>query len=458
MRGHARSSEGGGGATPRDAGQSPIGANLRLAFMSRLLYITVPGGTAMNKDQLILEEDWSLVTRFLPTGWRDKARELGALQRFRRFSDEDDLLRALLIHIVEGCSGRETALRVHEYGIARISDVAFLKRLAKADAWLRWMAEGVMKSWIHAVPDVLETSGLRPRLVDATRVEGPGAKTPPWRIHYAVELPSLLCDEIKVTGREVGESFTNFAVRRGDLFLGDRGYAHARGIASVVKRGGHVLVRTSLSLLALKAEDSTAFPILPSLRTLKDGEVGDWDVWIHHKDAVIKGRLCAVRKSLAAREKARRRVLRQRNKVYGTKGQLRPETLEAADYIMVFTTLDRTFTASQILEIYRARWQVEIAFKRLKSLLKIGNLHYKNRETARAWLHGKILVAFLTEAIILAARSFSPWGYPISSKLPEESQPVAGDIARPAPFEIGHDSMSRALLAHNALGHSPVSP
>lgn len=412
----------------------------------------------MNKDQLILEEDWSLVTRFLPTGWRDKARELEALQRFRRFSDEDDLLRALLIHIVEGCSGRETAVRVHEYGIARISDVAFLKRLAKADAWLRWMAEGVMKSWMCAVPDVLETSGLRPRLVDATRVEGPGAKTPPWRIHYAVELPSLLCDEIKVTGREVGESFTNFAVRRGDLFLGDRGYAHARGIASVVKRGGHVLVRTSLSLLALKAEDGTAFPILSSLRTLKDGEVGDWDVWIHHKDAVIKGRLCAVRKSLAAREKARRRVLRQRNKVYGTKGQLRPETLEAADYIMVFTTLDRTFTASQILEIYRARWQVEIAFKRLKSLLKIGNLHYKNRETARAWLHGKILVAFLTEAIILAARSFSPWGYPISSKLPEESQPVAGDIARPAPFEIGHDSLSRALLAHNALGHSPVSP
>lgn len=411
----------------------------------------------MNKDQLILEEDWSLVTRFLPTGWRDKARELDALQRFRRFSDEDDLLRALLIHIVEGCSGRETALRVHECGIARISDVAFLKRLAKADAWLRWMAEGVMKSWIHAVPDVLETSGLRPRLIDATRVQGPGSKTPPWRIHYAVELPSLLCDEIKITGREVGESFTNFAVRRGDLLLGDRGYAHARGIASVVKRGGHVLVRTSLSLLALKAEDGTAFPILSSLRTLKDGEVGDWDVWIHHKNAVIKGRLCAVRKSLAAREKARRRVLRQRNKTYGKKGQLRPETLEAADYIFVFTTLDHTFTASQILEIYRARWQVELAFKRLKSLLKVGSLHNKNRETARAWLHGKILVAFLTEAIILTARSFSPWGYPTAPDAPQKPQSVAGDIFRPAPLEIGHNSLHQTVLVHNKLGHNPVS-
>jgi hypothetical protein len=412
----------------------------------------------MDKNELILEEDWSLVTRFLPTGWRQKAGELGALRRFRRFSDEEDLLRTLLIHFVEGCSGRETALRVHEYGIARISDVAFLKRLAKADAWLRWMAEGVMKRWVNAVPDMIETSGLRIRLTDATCVEGPGKKSSRWRIHYAVELPSLLGDEIKITGRDVGESFTNFTVRRGDLLLGDRGYAHARGIASVVERGGHVLVRTSLSLLALRAEDGTSFPILPHLRNLRDGEVGDWDVWIVHKNTLIKGRLCAIRKSLAARLKARKRVLRQRSKGFGKKGRLRPETLEAADYIIMFTTLDRTFTASQILEIYRARWQVELAFKRLKSILKVGNLHNKNRETARAWLHGKILVAFLTESIILAARSFSPWGYPTASNIPQEPKLMAGDIFRAPPSEIGHNSSHQALLVHNKLGHNRASP
>ena len=408
----------------------------------------------MNKNELILEEDWSLVTRFLPTGWREKAGELGALQRFRRFSDVEDLLRTLLIHFVEGCSGRETALRVHEYGIARISDVAFLKRLAKAGAWLRWMAEQVMKQWVSSVPDMTESSGLRIRLTDATCVEGPGKKSSRWRIHYAVELPSLLCDEIKVTSQEVGESFTNFSVRRGDLFLGDRGYAHARGIASVVEQGGHVMVRTSLSLLTLRAEDGTSFPILPHLRNLRDGEVGDWDVWIAHGTKCIKGRLCAIRKSLAARLKARKSVLRQRSKGFGKKGRIRPETLEAAEYIFMFTTLDRTFTASQVLEIYRLRWQVELAFKRLKSILKVGNLHNKNRETARAWLHGKILVAFLTESIILAARSFSPWGYPTT----QEQKPVAGDILRSPPFEIGHNSLHQAVLVHNKLGHNRASP
>jgi len=408
----------------------------------------------MDKDELILEEDWSLVMRFLPTGWREKARELGALRRFRRFSDAEDLLRTLLIHFVEGCSGRETALSVHEYGIARISDVAFLKRLAKTDAWLRWMAEGVMKLWVNSVPDMIQTSGLRIRLTDATCVEGPGKKNTSWRIHYAVELPSLLGDEIKITGRDVGESFTNFTVRRGDLLLGDRGYAHVRGIASVLERGGHVLVRTSLSLLALRTQDGTNFPILPHLRNLRDGEIGDWDVWIVHNNELIKGRLCAIRKSLAARLKARKRVLRQRSKGFGKKGQIKPQTLEAADYLIVFTTLDRTFTASHLLEIYRACWQVELAFKRLKSILKVGNLHNKNRETARAWLHGKILVAFLTESIILAARSFSPWGYPTA----QEPKLMAGDIFRSPPFEIGHNSLHQAVLVHNKLEHNRTSP
>jgi hypothetical protein len=412
----------------------------------------------MNKNELILDEDWSLVTRFLPAGWQQKASELGALRRFRRFSDVDGLLRTLLIHIVEGCSGRETVLRVREVGIAQISDVAFLKRLAKADEWLRWMAVGVMKGWVNAVPDVADTSRLRVRLVDATRVEGPGGKAPPWRIHYAVELPSLLCDEIKVTGREVGESFVNFTVRPGDLALGDRGYAQARGIASVVERRGHVLVRTSLSLLALLGEDGTRFPILSHLRTLKDGEVGDWDVGIAYKGKLIKGRLCAVRKSLAARQKARRRVLRQRNKTYGKKGRLRPDTLEAADYIFVFTTLDRTFTASQVLEIYRARWQVELAFKRLKSLLKVGNLHNKNPETARAWLHGKILVAFLTESIILAARSFSPWEDFTACTVPEKPEPVARDVFHSPPPETSHTSLFQTSLVHNKLEDDRASP
>lgn len=361
-------------------------------------------------NQKVSQDDWSLINSLLPEGWREKAKELGALLRFRRFRSVDDLLKALMVHLVDGCSGRETALRIEELGIARISDVAFLKRLEKAEYWLRWMTQGVMKKSLGKGPDVPETSGLRVRVFDASYVKGPGTTSPSCRLHYALELPALQCDEITVTDQKTGESFCNFTIKPGDLVLGDRGYAHPRGVAHVVANGGHVLVRTNLKALSLRQEDGSKFPILSKARLLKDNEIGDWDVWIHHGNKKIKGRLCVVRKDPAAREKARKKALRLRQKSHGKKGKIREDTLKASEYIFIFTTLDRTFTAVQVFEIYRFRWQVELGFKRLKSIMKVGNLHNKNPATARAWLHGKMLVALLTEALIRSADSFSPSG------------------------------------------------
>ena len=55
--------------------------------------------------------------------------------------------------------------------------------------------------------------------------------------------------------------------------------------------------------------------------------------------------------------------------------QIQPETLEAADYVLVLTTLPESYPAEEVMELYRARWQIEIAFKRLKSLAELGHLN-----------------------------------------------------------------------------------
>jgi hypothetical protein len=68
-------------------------------------------------------EDWQIVLRVLPVGWQDKARELGALRRCRQFADAATLLRVLLIHLAEGCSLRETAVRAAEGQLVTVSDV-----------------------------------------------------------------------------------------------------------------------------------------------------------------------------------------------------------------------------------------------------------------------------------------------------------------------------------------------
>ena len=91
--------------------------------------------------------------------------------------------------------------------------------------------------------------------------------------------------------------------------------------------------------------------------------------------------------------------------------EVRPETLEAAGYVIVLTTLMEP-SAQAIMEFYRRRWQIELAFKRLKSLLQLGHLKKFDPDGAKAWLQGKILVACLIETLILTAERFSPWGYP----------------------------------------------
>lgn len=74
----------------------------------------------------------------------------------------------------------------------------------------------------------------------------------------------------------------------------------------------------------------------------------------------------------------------------------------------MWTSLPDRFEPDQILEAYRLRWQVELAFKRMKSILGFGHLPKKDPASARAWLHGKLFVSLLAEHLIAAADAFSP--------------------------------------------------
>jgi IS4 transposase len=79
---------------------------------------------------------------------------------------------------------------------------------------------------------------------------------------------------------------------------------------------------------------------------------------------------------------------------------------------MVFTTLpQRLLGAADVIELYRYRWQIELAFKRLKQLLKLGRLPHKDPAAAQGWIHAKLVVALLLETLFRNARAISPWGF-----------------------------------------------
>ena len=399
------------------------------------------GGTCTFQGQE-LQQDWALVADMLPQGWQDKAKELGALQRTRGFKDASTLLRIMFIHLAQGQALRETAVQAKLAGLADVSDVAILKRLNACGAWFEWMANGLGQclldmtnpsgqpaspqrihterlvpfsaycpgadTSVQANTASAESTKLRLRIVDGTTVKEPGPTGSLWRLHYSVGLPALHCDEVVMSGKRDGESFRRFAIHAGDVMVADRGYAHPAGIAHVVDAQGHVIVRMNMVTLPLCQRDGSPFDMLAHCNNLPVGGVGDWPVTVRAGKQLIEGRFCAVRKSEAAAAVSRYKASQGARK--NTQG-IRPETLEAASYVMIFTTLGQQYSAQHISQMYRARWQIELTFKRLKSLLGLGHLKKHSSKAALAWLQGKLLVAFLIEYMLAKAEHFSPWGY-----------------------------------------------
>lgn len=195
-------------------------------------------------------EDWAVVKTFLPPGWQEAARRLGALRRARGVGDAEALLRTLLIHLADGCSLQETALRAGQAGWCSLSAVALFKRLQAAEQWLRWLAESLWQQRARAVA----WGRYRVRAVDATAVKEAGRTGSLWRVHYAVGLRDLQCDFFELTDVRGGETLRRIPVRRGDLVLGDRAYSTPPGVAHVVAAGGAVLVRANLQTLPLFTE------------------------------------------------------------------------------------------------------------------------------------------------------------------------------------------------------------
>ena len=78
--------------------------------------------------------------------------------------------------------------------------------------------------------------------------------------------------------------------------------------------------------------------------------------------------------------------------------------------------------------MYRLRWQIELVFKRMKSIMTLGQRPKRDPLSAKAWISGKLLVAMMVERLRLEAESFSPWGYPLETS----PEPLARDDACPS--------------------------
>jgi len=339
------------------------------------------------------------------------AKAHGAFLRRRGVEKASDLLRLALLYGLSGLSLRQVAAVAGAQGIAHVSDVALLNRLRHGAGWLLHLLTEQVSRRCDAMPPSCEAA-RRIRLVDATVVSRPGSKGTDWRIHLGYSLRERCIDYVEVTDATGGESLRRLTCNPGEIVLGDRGYAHRRGLAHVLAQDADFVVRLPWSTVPLLTREGAPFDLFGFLRTLPDAAAASGLVAVAATPETpeIPARIVAIRKAPDQTAAARRKISRAAKK----KGkQPDPRTMEAAGYVMLLTSLtSETYDDANLLELYRFRWQIELAFKRMKSILHLDALPAKDPRLAKSFIAAQLLAALLIEDMTGRLASFFPWGYP----------------------------------------------
>lgn len=334
------------------------------------------------------------------------AYQTGAFVRRRKIDSPEDLLRLLLMWTTAERSLMDVAAIAAETELGDVSDVALLKRFRKCGDWIGALLAEMLSARSSELP-----SDLRLRVLDASIITRPGRTGVDHRVHLGIDLRRHQIDSVELAGARAGESFNRFAFKPGEVAIGDRAYGSRSALSRLVEQDAFFVVRFAWPNLPLETRDGAPLDLFEALRSLPEAAPGEFKVQFRTPGGrAVPARLIAVRKSEPAAERARRETLRERKK----HGQVDMRTLEATGYLFVLTNLGEEVTPDAVLELYRFRWQIEMKFKTLKSVLHLGNVPAKTDEMFRVYVLSKLLVAVLIDFFIEKADSFSPWGYPIA--------------------------------------------
>lgn len=323
------------------------------------------------------------------------AREKGAFARARSVASAADLLRLILAYCMGGMGLRSTSAWAASVGLADLSNVALLKRLRKCGPWMEHLASLLLSSGAQPA-----AQGRRIRLVDGTTVSKAGREAKNnngmWRLHCAFDLPAERFSFIALTDEKGGERLDRIPFAKGDIVIADRGFMHPDPLAHVLEQGADVIVRTPWKGARWYGKNGKPFDLPAALAAAETADVIDRPIWVLPKKAApLPLRLVALRKPKEAAEASRAKA-RAAAKWKGR--AISAGALIAAEWVILVTSLDaKAFPAKKIGELYRARWRIEMAFKRLKSLIGLSAPPSEDPQAAKTWILAHLLMVLLLE-------------------------------------------------------------
>ena len=308
-------------------------------------------------------DQWPSVVRHLSSllDLEESARVHKALRRRRGVRTAADLLHLSLLYGPGGLSLRAAASFATEAGIADLCDVSLLDRLRNSNEYLADVLDHLMAD---SRGDAPADGQLQLSLVDGSTVSLPGSGGSDWRLHARYEPARGRFTDLTITQARTAEALCCVSVRPGDVLVQDRGYARVRNFAHARANGADFITRIgwrSVRLFDMQGLTFDLFTVLPD----SGAAVVEHPVQVGHGRDRVAARLIIARKPP---ETVRHQHKRLRRKASRNRTKTDPRTLRAAGFMMLLTSLSPVqASANEVIRLYRMRWQVELAFKRLKA-------------------------------------------------------------------------------------------
>jgi len=338
------------------------------------------------------------------------ARRTGAFERPRGVRSGTDLLRLALAWGPGGYSMQRVAAWAGELGIAELTDAALSQRLHGAVSYL----QAVTNLLLQRVTADASWPGRVLRIADSSSLSGPASHGTDWRLHGVYDLARGGFVALELTDGHGAEALDRGKPVAGEIRIADRGYANAQAWQRFLQASegeADYIVRMRWSTVRLVDRAGGLFDIIGWLKALPQAcETHETTVWAQSgkHQRPLRIRLIARRKTAEAIATAHKDP---RQRASSKQSKLDQRSLVAAEFLILATSLPQAeFPATEVLAVYRLRWQIELAFKRLKSLLNIGKLRTRTEAGTRCWLYAHLIMALLCDDLSQDFLESSPSG------------------------------------------------
>ncbi len=368
------------------------------------------------------EEPWQEIVALLPAEISQQAHTLRAFRRARGLRDPLDLLRGILAYVFCLSSFRQVSGWASSRSLSSNGARSWAKRTRQAAGWLLWIVEALLQS--EQEPRMQEmhvpaSFAGRIHLVDASCLRTWRRNGESRRLHCSYDLLAQRLEQVTLTDQHGSEGLRHFHFLPGDVVVGDSAYCRRKALFDQMQAGVHVLVRLHWATTPLLRQDETPFDVGSWLGSIQEQGSGATEVVLGLGERRAAMRLIAVRLSEEAAGRAHRRR-REHARKHGRTNQA--VTIQIADWLVVLTSLPAShWSSDQVFLLYRARWQIELLFKRIKQLVRIHRLRSSQMQSNQAVLAALLIGWILLEQQAsllrqdLACQQQEPQGAPLST-------------------------------------------